>query len=55
MNDAVVAAWKSQWLPVATGVAAGSTEAFVVVPFDLVKIRLQDKVIFLSLKLVVTW
>lgn len=47
--------WKS-WLPVMTGVAAGyyfiialwltafrCTEAFVVVPFDLVKIRLQDK------------
>jgi solute carrier family 25 2-oxodicarboxylate transporter 21 len=31
------------WLPVLTGVSAGCTEAFVVVPFDLVKIRLQDK------------
>lgn len=37
---------KRQWrpfLPVLTGVAAGCTEAFVVVPFELVKIRLQDK------------
>jgi solute carrier family 25 2-oxodicarboxylate transporter 21 len=29
--------------PVLTGVSAGCTEAFIVVPFDLVKIRLQDK------------
>ena len=33
----------SALLPVLTGVSAGCTEAFVVVPFDLVKIRLQDK------------
>lgn len=31
------------WLPILTGVSAGCTEAFIVVPFDLVKIRLQDK------------
>eukprot|EP00834_Sanchytrium_tribonematis_P007092 NODE_593_length_5604_cov_0.739691.p2 type:complete len:290 gc:universal NODE_593_length_5604_cov_0.739691:1239-2108(+) len=32
-----------QLLSIATGVSAGCTEAFVVVPFELVKIRLQDK------------
>jgi solute carrier family 25 (mitochondrial 2-oxodicarboxylate transporter), member 21 len=47
LNDADASAelklkWKS-WLPVLTGVSAGATEAFVVVPFELVKIRLQDK------------
>lgn len=30
-------------VPVLTGISAGCTEAFIVVPFDLVKIRLQDK------------
>lgn len=31
------------WMvPVTTGLLAGWTEAFIVVPFDLVKIRLQD-------------
>ncbi|TPX48056.1 hypothetical protein SeLEV6574_g02264 [Synchytrium endobioticum] len=33
----------SQALSIATGVSAGCTEAMVVVSFDLVKIRLQDK------------
>ncbi|KAJ3006762.1 hypothetical protein HKX48_009488, partial [Thoreauomyces humboldtii] len=33
----------SQGLAIATGVSAGCTEALVVVSFDLVKIRLQDK------------
>ncbi|KAI8918614.1 mitochondrial carrier domain-containing protein [Powellomyces hirtus] len=33
----------SKTLAVATGVSAGATEALVVVSFDLVKIRLQDK------------
>ncbi|KAF9890036.1 hypothetical protein FE257_006716 [Aspergillus nanangensis] len=33
----------SQLLAVATGASAGATEAFVVVPFELVKIRLQDQ------------
>src|ERR1700724_602047 len=33
----------SQSLSVLTGATAGATEAFVVVPFELVKIRLQDK------------
>jgi solute carrier family 25 (mitochondrial 2-oxodicarboxylate transporter), member 21 len=33
----------SQGLSVLTGCTAGATEAFVVVPFELVKIRLQDK------------
>ncbi|KAG9098013.1 hypothetical protein FRC06_006918 [Ceratobasidium sp. 370] len=33
----------SQGLSIATGCAAGATESFVVVPFELVKIRLQDK------------
>lgn len=32
-----------QKLTVLTGVSAGVTEAFVVVPFDLVKIRMQDR------------
>ncbi|KAJ9068419.1 hypothetical protein DSO57_1031159 [Entomophthora muscae] len=32
-----------QKLTVLTGVSAGITEAFVVVPFDLVKIRMQDR------------
>ena len=30
-------------IPFLTGASAGATEAFVVVPFELVKIRLQDK------------
>lgn len=33
----------NQKLSVLTGMSAGATEAFVVVPFELVKIRLQDK------------
>ncbi|KAK9319701.1 mitochondrial carrier domain-containing protein [Lipomyces orientalis] len=33
----------NQPLSVLTGATAGATEAFVVVPFELVKIRLQDK------------
>jgi len=33
----------TQQLSVLTGATAGATEAFVVVPFELVKIRLQDK------------
>jgi solute carrier family 25 2-oxodicarboxylate transporter 21 len=33
----------TQPLSVATGISAGATEAFLVVSFDLVKIRLQDK------------
>ena len=33
----------TQPLSVLTGATAGATEAFVVVPFELVKIRLQDK------------
>jgi solute carrier family 25 2-oxodicarboxylate transporter 21 len=34
---------QTQSLAVLTGATAGATEAFVVVPFELVKIRLQDK------------
>ena len=33
----------SQSLSILTGVSAGCTEAFLVVSFELVKIRLQDK------------
>lgn len=33
----------TQGLSILTGATAGATEAFVVVPFELVKIRLQDK------------
>jgi hypothetical protein len=33
----------TQQLSILTGCSAGATEAFVVVPFELVKIRLQDK------------
>jgi solute carrier family 25 2-oxodicarboxylate transporter 21 len=33
----------TQSLSVLTGASAGATEAFIVVPFELVKIRLQDK------------
>lgn len=33
----------NQGLSVLTGASAGATESFVVVPFELVKIRLQDK------------
>lgn len=32
-----------QQLSVLTGIASGLTEAFVIVSFDLVKIRMQDK------------
>ena len=32
-----------QKLSILTGASAGATEAFVVVPFELVKIRLQDR------------
>ncbi|TLD06152.1 uncharacterized protein PgNI_08895 [Pyricularia grisea] len=34
----------TQGLSVLTGASAGATESFVVVPFELIKIRLQDKV-----------
>lgn len=34
---------QTQSLAVLTGATAGATESFVVVPFELVKIRLQDK------------
>lgn len=34
---------QTQGLATLTGATAGATEAFVVVPFELVKIRLQDK------------
>jgi len=37
------AAHMSQPLSILTGATAGATEAFVVVPFELVKIRLQDR------------
>lgn len=33
----------TQSLSILTGASAGATEAFVVVPFELVKIRLQDR------------
>ena len=33
-----------QKLSILTGASAGATEAFVVVPFELIKIRLQDRV-----------
>jgi solute carrier family 25 2-oxodicarboxylate transporter 21 len=33
----------TQSLSVLTGMSAGATESIVVVPFELVKIRLQDK------------
>lgn len=33
----------TQSLSVLTGASAGATESFVVVPFELIKIRLQDK------------
>jgi len=33
----------NQQLSVLTGASAGATEAFIVVPFELVKIRLQDR------------
>src|SRR5881392_1347140 len=33
----------NQSLSVLTGATAGATESFVVVPFELVKIRLQDR------------
>ena len=32
-----------QGLSILTGCSAGATESFVVVPFELVKIRLQDR------------
>lgn len=34
---------QTQALSVLTGATAGATESFIVVPFELVKIRLQDK------------
>ncbi|MCJ1336091.1 hypothetical protein MMC09_001367 [Bachmanniomyces sp. S44760] len=37
------AAKMDQKLSILTGASAGATEAFVVVPFELIKIRLQDK------------
>lgn len=33
----------TQELAILTGSSAGATESFVVVPFELVKIKLQDK------------
>ncbi len=33
----------NQQLSILTGASAGATEAFIVVPFELVKIRLQDR------------
>jgi len=33
----------TQTLSIATGVSAGCTEALIIIPFELVKIRLQDK------------
>ena len=33
----------NQQLSILTGASAGATEAFVVVPFELIKIRLQDR------------
>ena len=33
----------NQSLSIQAGIAAGCTEAAVIVPFELVKIRLQDK------------
>lgn len=33
----------TQSLSVLTGVSAGITEAFLIVPFELVKVRMQDK------------
>lgn len=33
----------TQGLSIATGMSAGATESIVVVPFELVKIKLQDK------------
>jgi len=33
----------TQSLSVLTGATAGATESFVVVPFELIKIRLQDR------------
>ena len=37
------AAKMNQQLSILTGASAGATEAFVVVPFELIKIRLQDR------------
>ena len=34
----------NQELSVLTGASAGASEAFIVVPFELIKIRLQDQV-----------
>ena len=42
-RNAFGAAKMNQSLSILTGATAGATEAFVVVPFELVKIRLQDK------------
>jgi solute carrier family 25 2-oxodicarboxylate transporter 21 len=33
----------TQGLSILTGVSAGVTEACIIVPFELVKIRMQDK------------
>jgi solute carrier family 25 2-oxodicarboxylate transporter 21 len=33
----------TQSLSVLTGVSAGITEAFLIVPFELIKVRMQDK------------
>jgi solute carrier family 25 2-oxodicarboxylate transporter 21 len=33
----------TQGLSILTGVSAGITEAFLIVPFELVKVRMQDK------------
>lgn len=40
----------TQLQSIATGIGAGITEAFVVVAFELVKIRMQDKANVWSLK-----
>ena len=42
-RDLFGVATMNQSLSVLTGASAGATESFVVVPFELVKIRLQDK------------
>jgi solute carrier family 25 2-oxodicarboxylate transporter 21 len=42
-RDMFGVAKENQTLSILTGATAGATEAFVVVPFELVKIRLQDR------------
>jgi len=42
-RDAFGIAKMNQSLSILTGATAGATEAFVVVPFELIKIRLQDR------------